>query len=153
MLGSRKKLSTAHRDSLRQQLSHQVVVGRYEDLSKPRPSSAVGEKPSLARNLDVLHLWVHGGRVTMATIGIRELANHTSAVVDEVNRTGRPTLVTKNGRPVAVLAAIDEEELLDHVLANSPEYVRSMRTAEREITRGTRGRPLEEVLADIEARA
>jgi len=37
-------------------------------------------------------------------------ANHTSAVVDEVNRTGRPTLVTKNGRPVAVLAAIDEEE-------------------------------------------
>ena len=46
-----------------------------------------------------------------------------------------------------------EEELLDHVLANSPEYVRSMRTAEREITRGTRGRPLEEVLADIEARA
>ena len=89
----------------------------------------------------------------MATIGIRELANHTSAVVDEVNRTGRPTLVTKNGRPVAVLAAIDEEELLDHVLANSPEYVRSMRTAEREITRVTRGRPLEEVLADIEARA
>ncbi|MGO9407834.1 MAG: type II toxin-antitoxin system Phd/YefM family antitoxin, partial [Acidimicrobiales bacterium] len=45
----------------------------------------------------------------MATIGIRELANHTSAVVDEVNRTGRPALVTKNGRPVAVLAAIDEE--------------------------------------------
>ena len=89
----------------------------------------------------------------MATIGIRELANHTSAVVDEVNRTGRPTFVTKNGRPVAVLAAIDEEELLDHVLANTPEYVRSMRTAEREITRGTRGRPLEEVLADIEARA
>ena len=33
-----------------------LVIGRYEDLSKPRPSSAVGEKPSLARNLDVLHL-------------------------------------------------------------------------------------------------
>jgi prevent-host-death family protein len=71
--------------------------------------------------------------MTMATIGIRELANHASAVVDEVNRTGRPALVTKNGRPVAVLAAIDEEELLDHALANAPEYVRSMRTAEREI--------------------
>ena len=89
----------------------------------------------------------------MATIGIRELANHTSAVVDEVNRTGRPALVTRNGRPVAVLAAIDEEELLDHVLANSPEYVRSMRTAESEISRGTRGRPLEDVLTDIEDRA
>lgn len=89
----------------------------------------------------------------MATIGICELANHTSAVVDEVNRTGRPSLVTKNGRPVAVLAAIDEEELFDHLLTNAPQYVRSMRTAEREISRGTRGRPLEEVLADIEARA
>jgi prevent-host-death family protein len=89
----------------------------------------------------------------MATIGIRELANHASAVVDEVNRTGRPALVTKNGRPVAVLAAIDEEELLDHVLANAPEYVRSMRTAERAISRGTRGRPLEEVLGELEAGA
>jgi len=89
----------------------------------------------------------------MTTIGIRELANHASAVVDEVNRTGRPTLVTKNGRPVAVLAAIDEEELLDHVLANAPEYVRTMRTAGREIARGTRGRPLEEVLGELEAEA
>ena len=86
----------------------------------------------------------------MATVGIRELANHASAVVDEVNRTGRPALVTKNGRPVAVLAAIDEEDLLDHVLSNAPEYVRSMRTAEREIARGERGRPLEEVLGELE---
>jgi prevent-host-death family protein len=87
----------------------------------------------------------------MPTIGIRELANHASAVVDEVHRTGRPALVTKNGRPVAVLAAIDEEELLDHVLTNAPEYVRSIRTAESEIARGTRGRPLEEVLRELEA--
>ncbi|MDA8070664.1 MAG: type II toxin-antitoxin system Phd/YefM family antitoxin [Actinomycetota bacterium] len=87
----------------------------------------------------------------MAIIGIRELANHTSAVVDEVSRTGRPALVTKNGRPVAVLAAIDEEDLLDHVLATAPEYVRSMRTATREIARGSRGRPLEEVLGELEA--
>lgn len=89
----------------------------------------------------------------MATIGIRELANHASAVVDEVNRTGRPALVTKNGRPVAVLAAIDEEVLLDLVLANAPAYVRSMRTAEREIARGERGRPLEDVVGELEAGA
>lgn len=89
----------------------------------------------------------------MTTVGIRELANHASAVVDEVNRTGRPALVTKNGRPVAVLAAIDEDELLDHLLANAPEYVRSMRTAQREISRGTRGRPLEDVLGELENEA
>jgi prevent-host-death family protein len=86
----------------------------------------------------------------MSTIGIRELANHASAVVDEVSRTGRPALVTRNGRPVAVLAAIDEEDLLDHVLANAPEYVRSMSEAELEISRGERGRPLEEVLGELE---
>ena len=89
----------------------------------------------------------------MTTVGIRELANRESAVVDKVSRTGRPALVTKNGRPVAVLAAIDEEELLDHVLANAPEYVRSMHSAQRVISRGTRGRPLDEVLDEFEAGA
>jgi prevent-host-death family protein len=61
----------------------------------------------------------HNGRGgAVSTIGIRDLANHASAVVDEVSRTGRPALVTRNGRPVAVLAAIDEDELLDFVLAS-----------------------------------
>lgn len=87
----------------------------------------------------------------MTTIGIRELANHASAVVEEVGRTGRPTLVTRNGKPVAVLAPIDEEDLLDHVLANAPEYVRSMRKAEAEIARGERGRRIEDVLSGTEA--
>ena len=87
----------------------------------------------------------------MATVGIRDLANHASAVVEEVERTGRPVIVTKNGRPIAVLAAIDEEELLDHVLSQAPEYVRTMRRAEKEIARGERGRPLEEVLGDLES--
>jgi len=86
----------------------------------------------------------------MTTVGIRELANHASAVVDEVNRTGRPALVTKNGKPVAVLAAIDEDALLDFALENAPEYVRSMKQAKREIAKGERGRPLEDVLADLE---
>jgi len=86
----------------------------------------------------------------MATVGIRELANHASAVVDEVNRTGRPMLVTKNGKPIAVLAAVDEDALLDFALENAPEYVRSMKRAEREVAKGERGRLLEDVLADLE---
>ena len=86
----------------------------------------------------------------MPTVGIRDLAHHASAVVDEVAKTGRPALVTKNGRPVAVLAPIDEEALMDHVLAHAPSYVRRMKTAAKEIASGKRGRPLEEVLGDLE---
>ena len=59
--------------------------------------------------------------------------------------------MTKNGRPFAVLACIDEEELLEQVLANAPEYVRSMRSTQGEISRGARGRPLDEVLDEFEA--
>ena len=49
----------------------------------------------------------------MPTIGIRELSNNTSSVVEEVSRSGRPMLVTKNGKPVAALVAVDEEAVLD----------------------------------------
>ena len=52
--------------------------------------------------------------------------------------------MTKNGRPFAVLASIDEEELLEQVLANAPEYVHSMRSTQGEISRGARGRLLDE---------
>ena len=34
---------------------------------------------------------------------------------------------------------------------DAPEFVRDMRNADAEIARGQRGRPLEDVLADIEA--
>ncbi|MGH9078124.1 MAG: type II toxin-antitoxin system Phd/YefM family antitoxin [Acidimicrobiales bacterium] len=75
----------------------------------------------------------------MPTVGIRELANNTSAVVDEVARSGRPALVTRHGRPVAAVVPVDEEELLDYVLANAPEYVRSMAEADAALARGERG--------------
>ena len=85
----------------------------------------------------------------MVTVGIRELANNASAVVDEVARSGRPALVTKNGKPVAALVAVDEEDLLDYVLENSPEFVRSISLAQAEIERGDRGRDLETVLTEL----
>ena len=87
----------------------------------------------------------------MPTIGIRELSNNASSVVEEVSRSGRPTLVTKNGKPVAALVAVDEDALLDYVLATSPEYVRTINLAQTEIALGNRGRDLEEVLDELDA--
>jgi prevent-host-death family protein len=48
-----------------------------------------------------------------------------------------PVLVTKNGRPTAVLVAIsDEEELERLVLAHTPRFRASLDSAERRIRRG-----------------
>ena len=83
-------------------------------------------------------------------IGIRELARKASHIVKQVQSTGRPELITRHGKPVAALIPIDESELEDWILSNAPEFVRAMRQADWEIARGERGRPLDDVLAEIE---
>jgi prevent-host-death family protein len=48
-----------------------------------------------------------------------------------------PVVVTKNGRPKAVLvAARDEEELERLILAHTPKFMGLLRAAERRIKRG-----------------
>jgi len=78
----------------------------------------------------------------MATVTIRELGRQVSGVVNEVRTTGRPTFVTHRGTPVAVLLPLDAEQLEDHVLANAPEYVASMRAADNAIERGDLDAPV-----------
>jgi len=60
----------------------------------------------------------------MAEIGIKELKAAASQVIDEVEG-GAAYVVTKRGRPAAVLLPIDEAE--DIVLANAGEFVRMRR--------------------------
>ena len=85
----------------------------------------------------------------MSTVSIRQLANQASAVVDEVARSGRPAVVTKHGKPVAAVVAIDQEALEDWVLATAPEFVANMAEADAEIARGVRGTPLDDALAEL----
>jgi prevent-host-death family protein len=48
-----------------------------------------------------------------------------------------PVIVTKNGRPVAVIVSVaDEEELERLVLAHTPKFRRLLDAAERRIRRG-----------------
>jgi prevent-host-death family protein len=82
---------------------------------------------------------------------MRELANNTKAVVEEVARSGRPAVVTQRGKPVVAVVPIDQEGLEDWVLANAPEFVESMRQADEEIASGDHGTPLDQVLAELEA--
>jgi prevent-host-death family protein len=85
----------------------------------------------------------------MNTIGIRELARNTSRVIEDVERSKKPALVTRHGRPAVAVVPIDQDELEDWILANAPEFVQGMKEAERELLEG-RTFSLDEVMAEIE---
>ena len=62
----------------------------------------------------------------MAEIGMKGLKTTASAVIDRVE-AGAAYVITRRGRPAAVLLPVDEAE--DLVLANADEYVRMRREA------------------------
>jgi len=75
-------------------------------------------------------------------VGVRDLANRASTVLDELEQGGQPVIVTRRGRPVAVLSAIDADEFYDYVPAHSPEFVTGRKAAEEErFARGDTGSP------------
>lgn len=62
----------------------------------------------------------------MTTVGIRELRNHLSHYLREVERTGEPITVTDRGEPIAELVPVAEppksrlQQLIDAGLARPP---------------------------------
>jgi prevent-host-death family protein len=86
----------------------------------------------------------------MGAITARELGRRTAEMLDEVERTRRPMVLFRNGRPVAALVALDEDKLGDYILANAPAFVASLNQADEEARRG-RLRPLAEVLDELKA--
>lgn len=60
----------------------------------------------------------------MAEIGVKELKATASAVIEAVEG-GAAYVITKRGRPAAVLLPVEEAE--DLVLANADEYLRMRR--------------------------
>ena len=86
----------------------------------------------------------------MESYGIRDLQRRSSEIVDELERSRRPALVTRHGKPVAVLSPIDEDALEDFILANVPEYVASMAEADDDGANG-RTRLLADVIAELDA--
>ncbi len=85
----------------------------------------------------------------MSTISIRDLSRRPSQVVDEVIRTGRPAIITRHGRPVTAMVALDPDQLEDFVLARAPAFARSIRDANADLRKG-RTRRANEVFAAID---
>ena len=69
----------------------------------------------------------------MAEIGIKDLKARASRVIDEVE-AGTSYVVTKRGKPAAVIVPIEEAE--DLVLANASEFVRMRRRAREDHLKG-----------------
>ena len=84
----------------------------------------------------------------MGTIGIRDLSRNASQVIDRVSSTGSPMIVTKHGRPVAALVAVDPDALDDFVLATAPEYAVARRAADADLA-ARRTRPAAAVFNQI----
>jgi prevent-host-death family protein len=85
----------------------------------------------------------------MPTISIRDLSRHPSRVVDEVVRTGRPAIITRHGRAVTAMVALDPDGLEDWVLSQAPEFLRARDEADADLRAG-RARRADEVFADLE---
>ena len=69
----------------------------------------------------------------MAEIGVKQLKATASAVIEQVEG-GTAYVITKRGRPAAVLLPVEEAE--DLVLANADEYVRMRREARAAYAKG-----------------
>jgi prevent-host-death family protein len=69
---------------------------------------------------------------------LRNVRDHLSEFVDRAEREHERVVVTRNGRPAAVLIGYDDlaglEETLD--ILSDPEALREIRQAEAEVARG-----------------
>lgn len=72
----------------------------------------------------------------MPRVGIRELKNRASQILRAVREEGAEYLITRQGRPVAILLPVDQEELEDYVLASHPHFVELREQARQAIRRG-----------------
>lgn len=74
-------------------------------------------------------------------IGIKELKNTASRVIEEVE-SGERVVVTKRGRPTALILSMEDAE--DFVLAYAEEFVEMRQRGRREYEEG-KSVPLDEV--------
>jgi prevent-host-death family protein len=71
----------------------------------------------------------------MPKVGVRELKNRTSEILRAVREERAEYIITYQGRPMAVLLPVDEEQLEDYVLAHHPHFVELRERARQAIRR------------------
>ena len=86
----------------------------------------------------------------MSTIGVRELARRASSIINDIEQTKEPALVTRRGHPVVYMLPVDSEEFEDFMLTHAPQFVEGMATADTELAIGETV-SLADVRAELEA--
>jgi antitoxin YefM len=88
----------------------------------------------------------------MSTMPLAEVKAKLSAVVDDVHGTHERVVITRNGRPEAVLLSVEDLESLEETLdiLSTPGAIDRIRAAEAEIARGetTSADELRQLLAE-----
>jgi prevent-host-death family protein len=80
----------------------------------------------------------------MPIIGLRQLSRETSDVIKELQSSGEPVVITKQGRPVATIMPVDETKAEDLVLGLAPSIREVSSTADVEAFSPERDRTIEE---------
>lgn len=68
----------------------------------------------------------------MPVIGVRELSRETADVIKGLQSSGEPVVITKQGKPIATLTAVDATEAQNLVLGLAPDIHETSSTAEVE---------------------
>lgn len=79
----------------------------------------------------------------MVMVSMKELHDETSQVIREAERRGF-VIVTRHGKPVAIIRPFSREELEDFLLLHHPEFRKGLEEAIAEYEAGEI-RPLEEI--------
>jgi antitoxin (DNA-binding transcriptional repressor) of toxin-antitoxin stability system len=58
---------------------------------------------------------------TARVVTMRELNQRTAAVLEEINQSGRPALVSKHGQYIAMITPLAKHSIESVVFANDPE--------------------------------
>ncbi len=85
----------------------------------------------------------------MPVIGVRQLSRATRGVIEQLIEDGQPMVITRDGRAVAVLSRVEEEQLPALALSVVPELISRREAAIGDIAAG-RGRPISELTAGFD---
>lgn len=70
------------------------------------------------------------------SIGIRDLKNRATEILRAVSEKGSAVVITRHGRPTALILPIESPEAEDYVLSHAPEILSSLRGAESDLREG-----------------
>jgi prevent-host-death family protein len=86
------------------------------------------------------------------TVPVRELRSELSQVIDQVADLREHVIITRHGRPAAVLVPVDEYEALEETaeILSDPETLAAIEEGRREVGRGETV-TLEELRRDLQS--